>query len=80
MLNNNADLIRRAYQAYANGELATMLEFVDPNLEWTYLDPSLEHPEPQSAVAAASWSRHCSARPSGACGHSWKKWWSTATG
>jgi ketosteroid isomerase-like protein len=47
MLNNNADLIRRAYQAYANGELATMLEFVDPNLEWTYLDPSLEHPEPQ---------------------------------
>ena len=47
MSNENADLIRRAYQAYVNGELATMLEFVDPDLEWTYLDPSLEDPEPQ---------------------------------
>jgi len=24
-----------------------MLEFVDPDLEWTYLDPSLEDPQPQ---------------------------------
>lgn len=47
MSNENADLIRRAYQAYANGDLATMLEFVDPDLEWTYLDPNLEHPTPQ---------------------------------
>ncbi len=45
--NENADLIRRAYRAYANGDLATMLEFVDPDLEWTYLDPSLEDPQPQ---------------------------------
>ena len=35
MSNENADLIRLAYQAYVNGELATMLEFVDPDLEWT---------------------------------------------
>jgi ketosteroid isomerase-like protein len=47
MSNQNADLIRRAYQAYANGELATMLQFVDPDLEWTYLDPTLERPTPQ---------------------------------
>jgi ketosteroid isomerase-like protein len=47
MSNENADLIRRAYQAYANGDLATMLALVDPDLEWTYLDPSLEDPEPQ---------------------------------
>jgi ketosteroid isomerase-like protein len=47
MSNDNAELVRRAYQAYANGELARMLAFVDPELEWTYLDPSLEHPEPQ---------------------------------
>jgi ketosteroid isomerase-like protein len=47
MSNDNADLIRRAYQAYASGDLATMLEFVDPDLEWTYLDPTLEHPIPQ---------------------------------
>jgi ketosteroid isomerase-like protein len=47
MPNENADLVRRAYQAYANGDLAAMLEFVDPDLEWTYLDPTLEHPTPQ---------------------------------
>ena len=47
MSNENAELIRRAYQAYANGDLAVMLELVDPELEWTYLDPALEHPTPQ---------------------------------
>ena len=46
MSNENADLIGRAYEAYANGDLAAMLEFVDPDLEWTYLDPTLEHPTP----------------------------------
>ena len=44
MSKENAELIRRAYQAYANGDLAAMLELVDPNLKWTYLDPALEHP------------------------------------
>ena len=47
MSNNNAEVIRRACQAYANGDLAAMLELVDPDLEWTYLDPALEHPTPQ---------------------------------
>jgi ketosteroid isomerase-like protein len=47
MPNENEDLIRRAYEAYANGDLAAMLEFVDPDVEWTYLDPSLERPIPQ---------------------------------
>jgi ketosteroid isomerase-like protein len=47
MSNSNADVIRHAYQAYANGDLAAMLEFVDPDLEWTYLDPTLEQPTPQ---------------------------------
>jgi ketosteroid isomerase-like protein len=47
MSNENADLIRRAYRAYASGDLQAMLEFVDPDLEWTYLDPSLEDPQPQ---------------------------------
>jgi len=40
MAKENADLIRRAYQAYAGGDLAAMLELVDPDLEWTYLDPA----------------------------------------
>jgi ketosteroid isomerase-like protein len=47
MANENADLIHRAYQAYAGGDLAAMLELVDRDLEWTYLDPTLEHPTPQ---------------------------------
>jgi ketosteroid isomerase-like protein len=47
MSTDNADLIRRAYEAYARGDVAIMLEFVDPDLEWTYLDPSLENPDPQ---------------------------------
>jgi uncharacterized protein len=47
MSKENAELIRRAYQAYASGNLAAMLELVDPDLEWTYLDPTLEHPTPQ---------------------------------
>ena len=32
---------------YAQGDVATMLEFVGSDLEWTYLDPSLEDPPPQ---------------------------------
>ena len=47
MSNENAELIRHAYQAYANGDLEAMLELVDPDLEWTYLDPALEDPTPQ---------------------------------
>ena len=47
MSNENAELIRRAYRAYADGDLDGMLELVDPDLEWAYLDPALEHPTPQ---------------------------------
>ncbi len=47
MSNDNAELIGRASQAYASGDLDGMLALVDPDLEWTYLDPALEHPTPQ---------------------------------
>lgn len=47
MTNKNEELIRRAYEAYSRGDLATILQLVDPDLEWTYLDPSFEDPEPQ---------------------------------
>jgi ketosteroid isomerase-like protein len=47
MSNENAELVRRAYQAYASGDLDGMLALVDPELEWTYLDPALKHPTPQ---------------------------------
>jgi ketosteroid isomerase-like protein len=45
--NENVGLIRSAYEAYANGDLEAMLGLVDPDLEWTYLDPGLEDPQPQ---------------------------------
>ena len=47
MPNDNVELILMAYEAYARGDLGTMLGFVDQDLEWTYLDPSHEDPEPQ---------------------------------
>ena len=47
MSNQNVELIRKAYEAYARGDLGTMLKSVDPDLEWTYRDPSFEDPDPQ---------------------------------
>lgn len=47
MTNDNVQLIRNAYEAYARGDMDTMLGFVDPDLEWTYLDPALVRPRPQ---------------------------------
>jgi ketosteroid isomerase-like protein len=46
--NINEAVIRSAYGQYAEGDLARMLEFVDPDLEWTYLDPAVEDPQPQT--------------------------------
>jgi len=37
--------VREAFLAYDRGDVARMLELVDPDLEWTYLDPSLEDPQ-----------------------------------
>jgi len=39
MSNDRVELIRTAYEAYAGGDVATMLEFFDPDLEWTYAVP-----------------------------------------
>jgi ketosteroid isomerase-like protein len=47
MSNENETLIRTAYDAYSRGDITAMLEFVDAELEWTYLDPSLADPQPQ---------------------------------
>jgi ketosteroid isomerase-like protein len=45
--NDNVALIEGAYRRYANGDLAAILELVDPDLEWTYLDPAESDPAPQ---------------------------------
>jgi ketosteroid isomerase-like protein len=46
-LNENEALIRNSYDAYSRGDVAAMLEIVDAELEWTFLDPSLADPQPQ---------------------------------
>jgi ketosteroid isomerase-like protein len=43
----NVALIRQAYAAYDTGDMAAMLDLIDPDLEWTYLDPSVADPRPQ---------------------------------
>ncbi len=48
MTDRNEALVRKAYEAYGRGEIARMLEFVDPELEWTYLNPAFENPEPET--------------------------------
>src|SRR6266496_3684723 len=48
MSEQNELLVRDAYDAFSRGDIATMLDIVDPGLEWTYLDPSSEDPEPQT--------------------------------
>jgi uncharacterized protein len=47
MTTENEELVRRAYEAYAAGNVAAMMRFVDSELEWTYLDPAFEDPDPQ---------------------------------
>jgi len=36
--NVNVQVIRRAYEAYARGDVTAVLGIVDPDLEWTFLD------------------------------------------
>lgn len=48
MCNQNEWIVREAFLAYNRGDLPRMMEFVDPGLEWTYLDPSLEDPLPRT--------------------------------
>ena len=46
MANRNEELVRQAYQAYARGDVRGLLDLVDPDLEWTYLNPAFADPEP----------------------------------
>ena len=47
MSRENEALVRSAYEAYGQGDTTRLLELVHPDLEWTYLDPSFENPQPQ---------------------------------
>jgi ketosteroid isomerase-like protein len=41
MCNQSEWIVREAFLAYDRGDVTRMMEFVDPDLEWTSLDPSL---------------------------------------
>jgi len=41
MCNENEWIVREAFLAYDRGDVGRMMDFVDPDLEWTHLDPSL---------------------------------------
>ncbi len=48
MCNQNEWIVREAFLAYDRGDIARMMDFVDPDLEWTYLDPGVGDPQPQT--------------------------------
>jgi ketosteroid isomerase-like protein len=45
---DNVARVRDAYDAYTRGDTAALLDMVDPDLEWTYLDPATVNPSPQT--------------------------------
>ena len=47
MSDPNESLVRDAFQALASGDTASLLQLIDAEFEWTFLDPSEEDPEPQ---------------------------------
>ena len=47
MCNQSEWIVREAFLAYDRGDVARMMDFVDPDLEWTYLDPGAADPLPQ---------------------------------
>ncbi len=48
MCNQNEWIVREAFLAYDRGDIARMMDFVDPDLDWTYLNPALAEPQPQT--------------------------------
>jgi hypothetical protein len=79
MTQQNEATVRTAYEAYAAGDLPTMLAFIDPELEWTYLDPSLENPEPQICHEGMSSRPHSNGRSSEASAPNSRRSSATAT-
>lgn len=53
MCNQSEWIVREAFLAYDRGDMTRMMDLVDPDLEWTYLDPSQAEPEPQTCHGRA---------------------------
>ncbi|MFZ0165999.1 MAG: hypothetical protein WAL12_20655, partial [Trebonia sp.] len=45
MSDEDESVVRAAYEAYGQGEVNRLLGLVHPDLEWMYLDPSMENPQ-----------------------------------
>lgn len=46
VIENPEQIARRAYAAFAEGDVSSVVDLADPGLEWTFLDPSVPDPEP----------------------------------
>jgi ketosteroid isomerase-like protein len=53
MCNHSEWIVREAFLAYDRGDVAGMMDLVDPGLEWTYLDPGQDEPRPQTCHGRA---------------------------
>jgi ketosteroid isomerase-like protein len=42
------EVIRNAFREYERGHIDHLLQFIDPDLEWTYLDPGERDPDPRT--------------------------------
>ncbi|HWD24733.1 MAG TPA: hypothetical protein VG368_04660, partial [Acidimicrobiales bacterium] len=40
------ETVRAAFEAFLRNDVSVLRELVDPDLEWTYLDPTFEEPTP----------------------------------
>ena len=47
MCNESEWIVREAFLAYDRGDIARMMDFVDPDLEWTYVDPGAADTQPR---------------------------------
>lgn len=47
MCNQNEWIVREAFLAYDRGDIAQMMDFVDPDVEWSYPDPASADPLPR---------------------------------
>jgi uncharacterized protein len=61
--NESETVVRRAFEALGRGDIPAMLELVDPDLEWTFLDPSRVNPKPQVCHGRKELGRRASRRP-----------------
>jgi ketosteroid isomerase-like protein len=46
-MGDSVQTVRDAFEALATGSTTTLLDLVDADFEWTFLDPAVEDPEPQ---------------------------------